>query len=203
MQGYTGPYSTIPVPSALDQLDYFLNHDSPRKDDIFVHWIGANDALFNTSVTGAEITSPVNRDVDRLFRAGARTVLFGNYPPVNMFPATYGMVEYAFGPAYAIDLHTGLIDIVAGYSAYMNTGLIDVQALFANITHDPAAYGIEEKYVKPPTACLKGAYPSDGVPRSLCDDPEKHFFFDSYHPVTQIHHRIAGLFQEQLAEFVM
>lgn len=203
MQGYTGPESTIPVPSTRDQIATFLNESSPRADDIFVHWIGANDALFNTSITGAELTSLINRDVDTLFRAGARTILFANYPPVNMFPATYGVSDYDFADDYAQGLDTGLNDIVAGYSAYMATGLINVQALFANITSNPAAYGIDEKYVDPPTACLQGAYPSEGVPRTLCDDPERHLFFDAYHPVKEVHARISAMFQETLSGLAM
>lgn len=203
VQGYTGPEDTIPVPSTFDQIETFLNISFPRDDDIFVHWIGVNDALFDTNITGAELTSLINRDVDRLYRAGARTILFANYPPVNMFPATYGMAEYDFADDYATGIDTGLEDLVAGYSAYMATGFIDVQALFAKITANPAAYGVDEKYVKPPTACLQGAYPSEGVPRTLCDDPEKHLFFDIYHPVKEVHARIASMFQEKLSELAM
>lgn len=120
-----------------------------------------------------------------------------------MFPATYGMSEYDFADSYARGLNTGLNNIVAGYSAYMTVGFIDVQALFADITNDPAAYGIDEKYVNPPTACLQGAYPSEGVPRTLCDDPERHLYFDVYHPVKEVHARISTLFQEKLSSFAM
>ncbi|KAF2166056.1 carbohydrate esterase family 16 protein [Zasmidium cellare ATCC 36951] len=200
VQGYTGAESTIPVPSTRDQIATFLNTSSPRPDDLFVHWIGANDALCDTNITGAELTSLINRDVDTLFRAGARTILFANYPPVNQFPATYGSSDYAFADDYAKGVDTGLGNLVAGYSAYIKTGFIDVQALFANITNNPAAYGVDEKYVNPPTACLQGAYPSEGVPRSLCDDPERHLYFDPYHPVKEVHTRISQLFQEKLAE---
>jgi hypothetical protein len=47
-----------------------MTWDAPRPGDIFAYWIGANDILFNTSITGAQITSLVNADVDRLYRAG-------------------------------------------------------------------------------------------------------------------------------------
>ncbi|KAK4494344.1 hypothetical protein PRZ48_014642 [Zasmidium cellare] len=200
VQGYTGENSTIPVPSTRDQIATFLATNSPQANDIFVHWIGANDALFDVNITGAELTSLINRDVDTLFRAGAKTMLFANYPPVNQFPATYGSSDYAFANDYAAGIDTGLTNLVAGYSAYIKTGYIDVQGLFANITNNPSAYGIEEQYVNPPTACLQGVYPAEMKPRSLCDDPEKHLFFDSYHPVKEVHAMIAKMFQDKLAE---
>ena len=68
--GGTGAESTIPVPSTADQVLSFLSWDKPRKGDIFVHWIGANDILFNTSITGGQVTSLINENVDRLYHAG-------------------------------------------------------------------------------------------------------------------------------------
>lgn len=68
--GGTGADSTISVPSAADQVSSFLTWDKPQLGDIFVHWIGANDILFNTSITGGQVTSLVNENVNRLYQAG-------------------------------------------------------------------------------------------------------------------------------------
>lgn len=72
--GGTGASSTIPVPSTKDQVDSFLTWDAPQPGDVFVHWIGANDILFNTTIAGAEIASLVAEDVDRLYRSGKFTL---------------------------------------------------------------------------------------------------------------------------------
>lgn len=168
-----------------------------------MHWIGANDALTTTNITGAEVTSLIARDVDLLFRAGAKTVLLASYLPINLFPATYNSSDVAlanFAEAYAKSLDTGLANIVAGYDAYMETALVDIQTLVAQMFADPTSYGLDEEYVNPPTACLEGSYPSQGVPRSLCDDPARHFFFDIYHPTTGVHDRFAELFVDVLAQ---
>jgi phospholipase/lecithinase/hemolysin len=90
---------------------------------------------------------------------------------------------------------------VAGYSAYANTAFVDVGALFRNIMAHPAKYGIDEKYVNPPTACLTGVYTSEGLSRHLCSDPEHHLFFDSYHPGKQVHNMIGELFEEAINGF--
>ncbi|KAK9418995.1 putative Phosphatidylcholine-sterol acyltransferase [Seiridium unicorne] len=195
--GGTGPDSTIPIPSAKDQVSSFLSWDVPQPGDVFVHWIGANDILFNTSITGAQITALVNADVDRLYRAGAKNIIVANYNDITTFPATHNSSDYNVPSvkSYAEDLTDGLKNVVATYSAYAKTAFVDVGALFRNITEQPAAYGIDGEYVNPPTACLTGVYTSEGVPRNLCGDPERHLFFDSYHPVKEVHALIGQMFE--------
>ncbi|KAF5975030.1 phosphatidylcholine-sterol acyltransferase [Fusarium bulbicola] len=201
--GGTGAESTIPVPSAADQVLSFLSWDKPQAGDIFVHWIGANDILFNTSITGSQVTSLINENVNRLFQAGAKTIILANYLNATTFPATYNSSAYNVPSVqdYVPALTKGLEQIAAGYSAYAKTAVIDVQDLFNDMFSDPEAYGFDEDYVNPPTACLTGVYTSEGVPRHLCSDPEKHVFFDSYHPVKEVHALVAKLFVESIEGF--
>ncbi|KAF6521915.1 hypothetical protein HZS61_013443 [Fusarium oxysporum f. sp. conglutinans] len=201
--GGTGAESTIPVPSAADQVLSFLSWDKPQAGDIFVHWIGANDILFNTSITGGQVTSLINENVNRLYQAGAKTIILANYLNATTFPATYNSSTYNIPSVqdYVPALTKGLEQIAARYSAYAKTAVIDVQDLFNDMFSDPEAYGFDEDYVNPPTACLTGVYTSEGVPRHLCSDPEKHIFFDEYHPVKEVHTLVAKLFVESIEGF--
>ncbi|KAH7239239.1 hypothetical protein BKA59DRAFT_273926 [Fusarium tricinctum] len=201
--GGTGADSTIAVPSAADQVSSFLTWDKPQLGDIFVHWIGANDILFNTSITGGQVTSLVNEDVNRLYQAGAKNIILANYLKITTFPATHNSSDYNIPSVevFNTDLTQGLKNIAAVYSAYAKTAVVDVGVLFQSINSNPEAYGIKEEYVNPPTACLTGVYTSEGVPRHLCSDPEKHVFFDSYHPVKEVHALIAGLFENAIHDF--
>ncbi|RSL58785.1 hypothetical protein CEP53_006043 [Fusarium sp. AF-6] len=194
--GGTGASSSIPVPSAGDQITAFLSQDTPRENDIYVLWIGANDILFNTSITGIQVTSLISKHVNRLYRAGIKNLILANYNNATTFPATYNSSDYNTPgvQAFVGDLSVGLKDITAGYSAFFQTAFIDVGALFSDIIERPTKYGIDHKYVNPPTACLTGVYTSEGVPRHLCSDPERHLFFDSYHPVKEVHEMMAKLF---------
>ncbi|KAM0344468.1 hypothetical protein ACHAPU_007440 [Fusarium lateritium] len=201
--GGTGSASNIYVPSAADQVVSFLSWDEPRPGDIFVHWIGANDILFNTSITGGQVTSLVNENVNRLFQAGANTIILANYLKITTFPATYNSSDYNIPSVevFSGDLTQGLKNIAAAYSGYIKTTLVDVGGLFQSITANPKAYGFKKEYVNPPTACLTGIYSSEGIPRHLCSDPEKHLFFDSYHPVKEVHALMANLFDEAIRGF--
>lgn len=120
------------------------------------------------------------------------------------FPATFNSSYYNIPSVrvFSDELSIGLENTVAAYSAYAQVALVDVGTLFRRITANPAAYGIDEKYVNPPTACLTGVYTSEGVPRHLCSDPEHHLFFDSYHPVKEVHALIAGMFQKTIKSWV-
>lgn len=70
VQGRTGPKSEIPVPSTAEQIASFLSWDAPRPGDVFVHWSGVNDILFNPNVTGSQTTSLINENIETLYRAG-------------------------------------------------------------------------------------------------------------------------------------
>lgn len=133
---------------------------------------------------------------------GARNIILGNYNDVEAFPGTYNVSEYQTDNAksYMDDLSIGLRNIVGAYSAYANPVLVEAQTLFRNMAANPAEYSIDEKYVRPPTACLQGAYGSQE--RSLCSDPERHLFFDAYHPVKEIHAAIGRLVEDKIRALV-
>lgn len=75
---------------------------------------------------------------------------------------------------------------------------VDVAEIFHSIEADPAKYGFDPKYLNPPTACLTGVYTSEGVPRNLCSDPEKHAFFDGYHVTKEVHTLIGKKFEKAI-----
>lgn len=134
---------------------------------------------------------------------GAKNIILANYLKITTFPATYNSSDYNVPSVevYNTDLTQGLKNIAAAYSAYAKTAVVDVGGLFQSINSNPEAYGIKKEYMNPPTACLTGVYTSEGVPRHLCSDPEKHIFFDSYHPVKEVHALIAGLFENAIHDF--
>lgn len=196
VQGFTGPNASIPVPSASEQVSAFLAGGSPvSASDVVVHYIGANDVLFDTSVAGAQVASWIDADVQRLYAAGARHLLLANYPPVSSFPATYNDSTYAaIGPVYAAALDRGLASVRAAWATYLHIGVVDVRGLFAEIVAEPEKFGVRRENVDPPTACLQGTY--GGGERSVCEDPERYLFWDGYHPVAPVHGRIAELLAE-------
>ncbi|KAF2444792.1 carbohydrate esterase family 16 protein [Karstenula rhodostoma CBS 690.94] len=113
VRGFTGANGSIPVPSASEQVDAFLGGDGPVGErDMLVHYVGANNVLFDTSVTGVQVATWIRADVQRLYAAGPRHVLLAHYPPVSTFPATYNDSTYAaIGPASTTGLEWGLANV--------------------------------------------------------------------------------------------
>lgn len=65
-----GPYSTIPVPAAQDQITSYLANHNLTATDIYTIWIGANDAFFSPNVTGTQIAAIVADQVGQLYKNG-------------------------------------------------------------------------------------------------------------------------------------
>ncbi len=190
-----GENSTIPVPSATDQINTFLSNDTVQPSDVFFIYIGANDPLFNTSVTGDQIAAIIESQVHRLFVQGAQQIILLDYPSLDLLPAEYSedAMTKTYLQTYTAEYNSKLLAIATGWAPYLQITVVQVSQLFRDIFANPAKYGINSTYVDPPTACLQGVYPSEGVPRTLCSDPAQHLFFDAFHPVKQIHARIGAL----------
>ena len=190
-----GLNSTIPAPSATDQITDFLSNDTVQSTDVFFIFIGTNDPLFNESVTGNQIAALVEGQVHRLYSHGAKQIILLDCPSLDLLPADYveDSSTKTYLKNYTAEYNLELLAIAAKWAPYIQITVIQVSKLFADIFVNPAKYGILPKYVNPPTACLQGIYPSEGVPRSLCSDPTEHLFFDVYHPVKEVHARIGAL----------
>lgn len=134
---------------------------------------------------------------------GARTVLVANYIDFNAFPATYNSAGYnaANAKTYNSDLTASLQKLVSSLSSRLRAGFVDVTALYHDVVANPAKFGFDAKYLNPPTACLTGVYSSEKRPRQLCDDPVRHFFFDSYHPTKHVHALFGDLFVKTIRAF--
>lgn len=183
----------------IDQITEFLSNDTVLPGDILTLYIGANDILFNTSVTGQQIARIIEGQVHRLYNLGARTVLLADYPNLNFLPAdsTLDPSDQASVTQFGVELKDNLELIVDGWLPYVEIAVAPIGDLFQMIENNPEAYGINASYVHPPTACLVGAYVGEG-PRILCSDPSRHLFFDTYHPVYEVHQLMANVFSETL-----
>lgn len=197
-----GYNSTIPVPSGVDQISEFLSNETVLPTDILVFYFGANDILFNTSVTGQQIGRVIEGQVHRLYTLGAKTILLADYPNLSTLPAvsTLDPTTKDAATEFSVALRQNLDLIMDGWSPYIHIAVAGVGQLFQMIDDNPEAYGINASYVNPPTACLVGAYPGEG-PRTLCSDPSRHLFFDTYHPVWEVHRLISGVFTNALNSF--
>lgn len=196
-----GYNSTIPVNSTNLQIETFLLEDSFSETDIAVIWVGANDILFDTTISSQDTLFYIGRQVLQLYKANASTVILINNLDLTILPAEQSALSAAGivnVTTWVEGLALGLDALTTAYSSFLNISVVDVYSLYETISLAPEIYGFNASYVYPePVACLVGAYPDEG-PRELCDDPDQHLFFDTYHPSAPFHNLIAASFVTSL-----
>ena len=186
VQGYTGPGSTIPVPDVITQVSAFLTNNTVQAGDTYVIYIGANDFFFDPNITGSRVAQSIGNSANRLVSLGAKRIVFGNYPDLGALPAVAAGSNQSIAAIrmQGAQLRLGLRDVVTGLQKNnVSSTIVDVYSLFQVVSANPAAYGFDPSIWLQP--CLVGAYEKDA--RKLCTDPEKRFFFDTYHPQTNVH----------------
>lgn len=195
--GFTGPDSTIPVPSVADQVAAFLAGTSPQgtnttadqgadaadplADPLVILWAGANDIFFNPNISAAQSYLALRAAAAALHAARpAVRLLAVASPDLSRLP--YGFYADALTRAQLrsfTDLLASLI--LADDDA---AAVVDLRALFDAFEYyaEPQAYGFAPlgKY----GSCLVGVYgegPS-GANGTIaeCEDVEGRVYWDEY-----------------------
>ncbi|KAH7025520.1 GDSL lipase/esterase [Macrophomina phaseolina] len=198
VQGYTGPGSSIPVPSIQDQVSNFLKHSSsdiPDASPLFVLFGGANDVLFNPNVTAAQSYQEIMASRSALLAHFPNaTFMVLDYPDLSRIPYAYYITR--------LDKHIirafsqGLTKLYADLSSDCRTDGSS-RLIFVNL---PQLFNQWEYYAEPRDygfdalgaygSCLVGVY-KETETVSLCSDPSSKVFWDEYHPTTRAHSFIA------------
>lgn len=221
MQGYTGPGSSIPVPSITDQVASYAAHRKSREEAASTLYIllgGGNDAFFGLpNVTAQDSAANIKRAVKKLklrgetryrvFRravtdpphsTGGRYFLLASMPPLGRpgYPYAVAEPEYAeFLGDFSLELRQSL-KAIAGKDK--NIAFVDLYTLFSSWYADPARYGFDPASLG--DNCLKGAYGAPGTPVTVCDEPDSYMFWDEYHPTTAAHALVAKEAQRVLCK---
>nr|WPL92274.1 GDSL-like lipase/acylhydrolase U56931 [Ganoderma boninense] len=206
VQGYTGPNSTIPVPSVDEQVTSFLQPGSVPSNlslaaPLFVLMGGANDPLFNISISANESFRALIASTARLAAAHpAAHFLFLDYPDLARIP----MDAYVSNATTKDALHTYSTDLAALFRGAFPAGtpgatFVDVMPLFAEWEYygAPAAFGFAPLGAY--GSCLTGAY-GETSSVTLCADADEVVFWDEYHPTTHAHSWIAKLVLAELQQ---
>ena len=194
VQGFTGPASTIPVPSVADQVASFLAlpPSALLTNPLFIFLAGANDPLFNPNITAAQSFRALADARAQLAAAHPRAhVLALGYPDLSRLPADFYM-----DPAgqRVLRVFTKELDALwrSEVRAVSGSHLADVQAadgarlmyvdarpLFALFEYygTPATYGFAPLGAY--GSCLTGAY-GETAEVTLCADAEEHVWWDEY-----------------------
>lgn len=129
--------------------------------------------------------------------AGAKRVLLASLPDFSSAPfAQLQSAEFRRSALqYTADLRSGLFNIVRRWDNLLRVEVADVFDAFNGVLANPAAFGFDPQYTSQP--CYTGFY--DEFEGTLCEDPEKHIFWDAVHPSAEAHKLIADVFSKAYA----
>jgi phospholipase/lecithinase/hemolysin len=197
VQGFTGPNSTIAVPSALDQLAVYLS--AARTSDIhkslFIILIGANDVFFDPNVTAKTTVENVANIIEKLekegehplswfirnsqshpLNIGAHKFLLASYPDLSILPSQASTspegIKILHDYSSSLDAEIAKLATSRKHVAHAN-----VFGFFQHVLKHPRRFGFDPSVIG--KSCLTGVYLA--VPRTLCENPDEYVFWDEYH----------------------
>lgn len=159
---------------------------------------GANDFFFNPNLTGSDIASLIDDQIGQLYQAGARRLMLASYPDLGKIPAAlnYSATADSLLTQQTLQLRNSTMQLADKWTGQVAIEVIDNYQLFTHVQESPQMYGVDPANVQ--RACIVGVYPSEGLPLSVCSDPENYLFWDIFHPTTRFHKVVSGLFASAL-----
>ncbi|KAG8915626.1 hypothetical protein FRC00_002203 [Tulasnella sp. 408] len=197
VQGYTGVNGNIPVPSVLDQISQYISQtaiDDDANDTLYAIVTGANDIFLNANTTAESVVQAVVKGMKQLQDSrGASNFLLAPYPDLALLPFVpkYTPPEYhTLLSTYSQNLANSLSSLASSPPEGTRIAYLDLYTVFPQILAQPQSYGFSPEVYN--QNCLNGAYPTEGVLRTLCSDPDVRVWWDIYHPSAKTHQVIAA-----------
>jgi phospholipase/lecithinase/hemolysin len=194
VQGYAD-LNQIPVPGVRQQVAEYLNTNCKRllefnlEHSFHVVWAGANDFLFNNSVTPQQIVNSLSHSLVALLNAGVKHLIVFNQAPGQYAPyfITSGYATYVGELVQLgnVDLNTILATLKQTYSE-ASIYMFDTHSLITSVL-------ASNQFINNNTACWT-VYNATTVIQN-CSDPTKYVYVDALHFSSTVEQIIADAMQ--------
>ncbi|MGI8957854.1 MAG: DVUA0089 family protein [Chthoniobacterales bacterium] len=183
---FLGGDLTITIDNLGKQVDDYLAAHTPDPDALYIVWGGGNDLFDDPSSANVLATAQrVAGLVAQLARAGAKSFLVPNVPPLGLVPNYADDIPKAAllnaGSAeYRQEFNTQLdaaVSTLAGEAISISLYRYDIFGLFYRLAANPEDVGFVN---------------ISDVSQAKAVDPDQYLFWDDIHPTTAGHYQIAS-----------
>ncbi|KAI8822486.1 GDSL lipase/esterase [Fimicolochytrium jonesii] len=202
VKGYTGPDSTVLVPSVNQQVAQYvdwLNAGTQAADGsneltaevrehklkaTHIFWAGANDIFFATfgglNITATQVVSNIVASIENIYNAGGRRFLVNTLPQLDLLPFFQTEATKGYAPVFA--------KFTTEYNAALKKEYLRLSRqrrslsikLFDAHAFLPTVHAAERK-----AQCL------NTTTLVACKNPADYLYWDEYHFTTATHARVA------------
>ncbi|KAJ3093863.1 hypothetical protein HDU97_008898 [Phlyctochytrium planicorne] len=197
LKGLTGADSTIPVPSVNEQIATWgesLASANAGRNPLYSVWSGGNDYFFDAfayhlNLTSEKVEADTFANVERLLSPpfNAKNILVVNLPDLSLLPFfnTLGSASASLKAQFKALATAHNADLSQSVETKLKTlqnikiQILDVHALVEKVWGKPEKFGFKD-LVNP---CYDG--------KTVCANPDEHFWWDQFHFSTRAHALIA------------
>nr|WP_321398221.1 SGNH/GDSL hydrolase family protein [uncultured Desulfobacter sp.] len=205
------------TPNIGTQIGSFLGANSPRDNQLFVLWAGANDIDNEDDPNPQEIVNNIIEHIRTLALASSDDTLnlmIPNLPPLGQTARSqclgseiswiFDGISIEFNIILGKALNNLKNELKTADAKELNLYRLDIFSLFQEMLIDPAAFGFTNvsDTVRMSTDDLGCPLGVSIVPdeEELVDNPDEYIFFDDIHPTTAAHKVIAERALEIIAD---
>jgi thermolabile hemolysin len=177
------------VPSLVSQVAFLTQANQRAEqtlnpDALYVLWAGANDYLQGgTGIPASVPVANITEAIESLINLGAQRFLVANLPDLGQLPGTRDRSESealsTLTQTHNQQLQQFLISL-SQQDADLQVVLLDVEQLYQEVLLNPDPFG----FTNATDACFSSS-------QGICDNPDRFLFWDSIHPTTTAHRRLA------------
>jgi len=193
VQGYTGPYANISVPSIADQINELFSRPNLSlvldPFAVFVVEGGGNDFYYSPQINATSLAISTVNNMETLYSLGARRFFIPNMGPIYLQPY-YLQTNDTNLPSFVTEYNAALVYNIRGFRRlHQDANVVEWNLFDAywQVQSKPFLYG----FVETTTPCINSTSYYAMTSYTVCNNPASYMYWDRFHLTSSFHNTLA------------